>query len=322
MATTVTCTYCHIAIAPASLEDGHAHQAVPSRTAAHEHALGPTWPSFAVGRASHFDQRRRRRAHRRWGPPGTPHSQNSWLPWIFSIRCVLRLRPSALMVGTRAGDTKKRTTRRAPEDSTSVPCLNTPIVSLPPGAPDPDAPPTVALVVSGDWATPPSIGQIEAALTANGRTQHRIWRIDVQPAGAIVHVHPNDVAGCVGIVGTGDLKVRVRPRARAVIGTRACAYATRAPRACGPPGQPSSRRASPLAPPATCLPGPAVFLGAHLQEQAWRRPLASCACAPPTGPRTRARMSTVRGSRPSSPACLHPRPTPPLPRHSRFRSLR
>ena len=68
---------------------------------------------------------------------------------------------------------------------------------------DPDA--TVALAVEyREWKVPPSIGQIEAVFTAEGRTQHRIWRIDVGAESAVVHVHPSDVAGCVGLIGTGQ----------------------------------------------------------------------------------------------------------------------
>lgn len=116
------------------------------------------------------------------------------------------------MVGTRAGDTKRRAvTRRgsAPSsEETAVPCLNAP---SPPSfsSLDPDAPPTVALAVTGDWSRPPSIGQIEAALTSNGRTQHRIWRIDVGAESAVVHVHPDDVAGCVGILYAGNMQLNV-----------------------------------------------------------------------------------------------------------------
>ena len=111
------------------------------------------------------------------------------------------------MPGTRgAADTKTRASRRgkdSPETDASL-CLNS--AQLNPLLTDPDA--TVALAVEyREWKVPPSIGQIEAVFTAEGRTQHRIWRIDVGAESAVVHVHPSDVAGCVGLIGTGDLKV-------------------------------------------------------------------------------------------------------------------
>ena len=118
------------------------------------------------------------------------------------------------MPGTRgsAGDTKKRSTRKGASSDA---------VDSNPGnnlTADPNTQ-TVALSVNGNWAAPPSIGQIEAALTGDGRAQHRILRIDMGADSAVVHVHPNDVAGCVGIVGTGNLQVRAedaaRPAARA-----------------------------------------------------------------------------------------------------------
>ena len=111
--------------------------------------------------------------------------------------------------GTQS-DTKKRTTRHGnPVDDEigtkpAPPCGDVPLVSNPFA----DVA-TVALLVNGEtWLTaPPSIGQIEAAVTGNSRTQHRIWRIDMGPESAVVHVHPSDVANCIGTVGEGSLQV-------------------------------------------------------------------------------------------------------------------
>jgi len=76
--------------------------------------------------------------------------------------------------------------------------LSTPV--FPNGFADLDPPPSVALVVTGTWSTPPSIGEIEGILTAEGRAVHRIWRIEVGQDSAIVQVHPDDVAACVGLI--------------------------------------------------------------------------------------------------------------------------
>lgn len=101
--------------------------------------------------------------------------------------------------------------------------LAPPCVALPgtPGTPGANMP-TVALSVSSDtWqAAPPSIGQIEVALTGNGRTQHRIWRIDMGPESAVVHVHPNDVASCVGVISSGNIQVPRTATARALAAPR------------------------------------------------------------------------------------------------------
>ena len=126
------------------------------------------------------------------------------------------------MVGTRGGETKKGArSRRAspPEEPLS---LNAPPPMNADGLPDPDAPPYVALLVTGDWSVPPSIGQIEAGLTKNGSVQNRIWRIDIGAESAIVHVHPNDVSGCLGTICTPmGLQVRFASARVAV-----CARAT------------------------------------------------------------------------------------------------
>ena len=64
------------------------------------------------------------------------------------------------MVGTRAGDTKKRSTRRGNTSGASDDAA--PANGSANGAIA--NPGTVALVVTGNWAAPPSIGQLEAAL--------------------------------------------------------------------------------------------------------------------------------------------------------------
>lgn len=68
------------------------------------------------------------------------------------------------------------------------------------GLADLDPPPSVALVVTGTWSTPPSIGEVEGILMAEGRAVHRIWRIEVGQDSAVVHVHHDDVASCVGLI--------------------------------------------------------------------------------------------------------------------------
>ena len=122
-----------------------------------------------------------------------------------------------------AADTKKRTTRHGNPVEDEVDTKPAPACGDVPAAPNPYAnAATVALLVNGDsWLTePPSIGQIEAALTANGRAQHRVSRIDMGPESAVVHVHPSDVANCIGTIGEGSFQVGRRhphsARARAV----------------------------------------------------------------------------------------------------------
>jgi len=144
-------------------------------------------------------------------------------------------------------DTKKRTRRGGPADATDTApaqppsdCTGPVIVATP------NLPQTVALEVKGDWAAPPSIGQLEAALTAEGRTQHRIWRIDMGPTGAVVHVHPSDVASCVGIIDTGSLQLKV-----SVMGDKE------------PPVAAASISASGNAAPAAVVPTPALAQAAQ-----------------------------------------------------------
>ena len=149
------------------------------------------------------------------------------------------------MVGTRgsSGDTKKRTSRRGQPEEEPITSLNVPPPSafgyndhLTPGS----GTNPVALTVSGPWNPPPSIGEIEAMLMAEGRAQHRICRIEVRQDCAIVEVHPEDVRNCIGLIQYGDLEVReacMRPRWRAEPHSRALPAAPAAP----PPPPPTPR---------------------------------------------------------------------------------
>ena len=60
---------------------------------------------------------------------------------------------------------------------------------------------TVALSLkTSSGSGPMSFGAIETALMAEGRAQHRIWRVEVGPNGAVARVHPDDVERCVGVL--------------------------------------------------------------------------------------------------------------------------
>ena len=93
-------------------------------------------------------------------------------------------------------------------DSASLAVLAPPPVLS--GLPDHmDSPKSVPLAIrSPAGSRPASIGQIEAALSGAGRAQHRITRIEVNNDQAVAHVHPDDVANCVGTLTQGDIQVR------------------------------------------------------------------------------------------------------------------
>lgn len=59
---------------------------------------------------------------------------------------------------------------------------------------------TVALSLKATGNGPMSFGAIESALMAEGRAQHRIWRVEVGSEGAVARVHPDDVERCVGVL--------------------------------------------------------------------------------------------------------------------------
>jgi hypothetical protein len=70
---------------------------------------------------------------------------------------------------------------------------------------------TVALALKATGSGPMSFGAIETALMAEGRAQHRIWRVEVGAHGAVARVHPADVERCVGVLQSNGEEVRPQP---------------------------------------------------------------------------------------------------------------
>ena len=99
---------------------------------------------------------------------------------------------------------------RRPADAVSLALPAAPPVlsSLPDHLDSPAA--SVPLAIrSPAGSRPASIGQIETALSGAGRAQHRITRIEVTNDMAVAHVHPDDVANCVGTLTQGNIQVCV-----------------------------------------------------------------------------------------------------------------
>ena len=96
----------------------------------------------------------------------------------------------------------------APEEPDGLSLGNPAPLNFANGMLEMEPPHTIALSLSStSWTSPPSFGTIEAALMAGGRTQHRIWRVEVGPQGAVARVHPDDVQRCVGTIQQGDIQV-------------------------------------------------------------------------------------------------------------------
>lgn len=112
---------------------------------------------------------------------------------------------------TRGAPPAKRATRHSntPEEAEAegLSLGNPPPLNFANGMLELEPPHTIALSLTGTWDNPPSFGGIEAALTAEGRAQHRIWRVEVGPEGAVARVHPDDVQRCVGLINQGDMQV-------------------------------------------------------------------------------------------------------------------